>query len=293
VRAYWDGSNFYSRQGNPFPVPAWFKEGLPADTALDGELWCGRQKFRQALSVIKNTGSGKQWEYGVWCDAAPPPPPFLALDMSHLPPYNTLYPSACFSACENVSLQMSFPLHSTLLLTLAVCVAVTYLVFDAPECRGDAYEARVAHVASLVQFKVNEPRLGLLDPFGFEPLGFETSREGANAKRKPEKMLTVNHEASSVCLLFFLPCSSFGSHLGAGQVTTPWAKAVGVQQCTGLSHLQDELEAVEAKGGEGLMLRQPQSLYAHGARSGTLLKVGDASAKIEKADVRLFFLKNL
>jgi ATP-dependent DNA ligase len=62
VRAYWDGKNFYSRQGNPFPVPSWFKEGLP-DQPLDGELWCGRQKFRQALSIIKNSGSGKQWEY--------------------------------------------------------------------------------------------------------------------------------------------------------------------------------------------------------------------------------------
>jgi len=53
VRAYWDGRDFYSRQGNPFPVPEWFKEGLPTDQALDGELWCGRQKFRQ----VKTTGA--------------------------------------------------------------------------------------------------------------------------------------------------------------------------------------------------------------------------------------------
>lgn len=25
VRAYWDGADFYSREGNPFPAPAWFK----------------------------------------------------------------------------------------------------------------------------------------------------------------------------------------------------------------------------------------------------------------------------
>lgn len=62
VRAYWDGADFYSREGNPFPAPDWFKQGLPA-CPLDGELWCGRQKFRQALSIIKNTGSGKQWEF--------------------------------------------------------------------------------------------------------------------------------------------------------------------------------------------------------------------------------------
>lgn len=42
--------------------------------------------------------------------------------------------------------------------------------------------------------------------------------------------------------------------------------------CTGLAHLKDELTRVEAMGGEGLMLRQPQSAYAVG-RSATLLKV--------------------
>ena len=41
VRAYWDGSDFYSRNGNHFPAPAWFKAGLPP-TPLDGELWMGR-----------------------------------------------------------------------------------------------------------------------------------------------------------------------------------------------------------------------------------------------------------
>lgn len=66
IRAYWDGENFYSRQGNPFPAPAWFKEGLPKDTPLDGELWCGRQKYKQALSVVKNASSGQQWENGAF-----------------------------------------------------------------------------------------------------------------------------------------------------------------------------------------------------------------------------------
>jgi DNA ligase-1 len=42
--------------------------------------------------------------------------------------------------------------------------------------------------------------------------------------------------------------------------------------CKGLSHLKEELAKVEALGGEGLMLRQPQSLYCCG-RSSTLLKV--------------------
>ena len=42
--------------------------------------------------------------------------------------------------------------------------------------------------------------------------------------------------------------------------------------CRGSDHLKEELARVEALGGEGLMLRQPGSLYAVG-RSSTLLKV--------------------
>jgi DNA ligase-1 len=42
--------------------------------------------------------------------------------------------------------------------------------------------------------------------------------------------------------------------------------------CTGVDHLREELRRIEALGGEGLMLRQPQSTYEVG-RSWTLLKV--------------------
>ncbi|CAK0822044.1 unnamed protein product, partial [Prorocentrum cordatum] len=62
VRGYWDGKNFYSRLGNQFPAPDWFKEGLPS-TPLDGELWCGRRQFRRCLSIVRNRSSGKLWEY--------------------------------------------------------------------------------------------------------------------------------------------------------------------------------------------------------------------------------------
>lgn len=43
-------------------------------------------------------------------------------------------------------------------------------------------------------------------------------------------------------------------------------------RCSGLSHLTDELTRIESLGGEGLMLRQPESQYETG-RSMTLLKV--------------------
>lgn len=52
----------------------------------------------------------------------------------------------------------------------------------------------------------------------------------------------------------------------------PYARALEHIQCEGMDHLREELQKVEALGGEGLMLRQPKSNYAIG-RSNTLLKV--------------------
>lgn len=54
------------------------------------------------------------------------------------------------------------------------------------------------------------------------------------------------------------------------------------QACTGAPHLREELARVEALGGEGLMMRQPRSVYEVG-RSFTLLKVKsflDAEARV-------------
>jgi DNA ligase-1 len=53
---------------------------------------------------------------------------------------------------------------------------------------------------------------------------------------------------------------------------TPYAEEVSQETCEGLDHLRKELAAVEKKGGEGLMLRQPESAYER-SRSRTLLKV--------------------
>src|SRR3954454_25130920 len=46
VRAYWDGKQFLSRQGNLFYAPGWFVDGFPR-TPLDGELWLDRKKFQR------------------------------------------------------------------------------------------------------------------------------------------------------------------------------------------------------------------------------------------------------
>ncbi len=52
VRAYWNGVNFVSRQGNIYTAPPWFTDVLP-DIALDGELWLGRGKFDKLSGVVR------------------------------------------------------------------------------------------------------------------------------------------------------------------------------------------------------------------------------------------------
>ena len=51
VRAFWDGKQLVSRGGNTFAAPSWFTAGFPA-VALDGELWVGRGKFEETVSIV-------------------------------------------------------------------------------------------------------------------------------------------------------------------------------------------------------------------------------------------------
>lgn len=61
VRAYWDGKQFLSRQGNLFHAPDWFIEGLP-DRALDGELWIDRKKFQRTVSIVRRQDKNDLWK---------------------------------------------------------------------------------------------------------------------------------------------------------------------------------------------------------------------------------------
>jgi DNA ligase 1 len=61
VRAYWDGKQFLSRQGNLYHAPAWFLEGLPA-SPLDGELWIDRKKFQRTVSIVRRQDKTNLWK---------------------------------------------------------------------------------------------------------------------------------------------------------------------------------------------------------------------------------------
>jgi len=62
VRGYWTGKEMLSRSGNIFYLPEWFKQQLPSCT-LDGELWMGRKKFQETVSIVRTQGgSDESWE---------------------------------------------------------------------------------------------------------------------------------------------------------------------------------------------------------------------------------------
>jgi DNA ligase len=52
VRAYWDGQQLISRQGNVFQSPSWFTAGFPKQP-LDGELWMGRGTFEECSGAVR------------------------------------------------------------------------------------------------------------------------------------------------------------------------------------------------------------------------------------------------
>jgi DNA ligase-1 len=60
VRAYWDGKQFLSRQGNLYHAPDWFIDGLP-DVPLDGELWIERKKFQRTVSIVRRQDKNDLW----------------------------------------------------------------------------------------------------------------------------------------------------------------------------------------------------------------------------------------
>lgn len=60
VRARWNGKQLISRNGNVFASPVWFVSNFPEYT-LDGELWLGRGKYQQTVSVVSRQQPHDGW----------------------------------------------------------------------------------------------------------------------------------------------------------------------------------------------------------------------------------------
>jgi DNA ligase-1 len=62
VRAYWNGKNLMTRNNNVLHAPQWFLDDLPKNCHLDGELFMGRGKFQQTVSVVRKHDGGDLWK---------------------------------------------------------------------------------------------------------------------------------------------------------------------------------------------------------------------------------------
>ncbi len=60
VRARWDGTKLISRGGHIFAAPDWFFQDFP-DIVLDGELWIGRGRYEEVLSIVRKQQPHSGW----------------------------------------------------------------------------------------------------------------------------------------------------------------------------------------------------------------------------------------
>jgi len=63
VRCWWDGKQFWSRLGNEYHAPQWYKDQLPKNVILDGELFAGRGLFRKTISTVRKlVPTDEEWK---------------------------------------------------------------------------------------------------------------------------------------------------------------------------------------------------------------------------------------
>lgn len=62
VRCFWNGKTMYTRNGNLFYPPDWFRDLLPKDMALDGELWTKRDDFQRVVSIVRRQDKNAEWK---------------------------------------------------------------------------------------------------------------------------------------------------------------------------------------------------------------------------------------
>jgi DNA ligase-1 len=61
VRCYWNGTSMYTRNKKPFYPPKWFKDELPRNLALDGELWTKRDDFQNTVRIVRKKDRNENW----------------------------------------------------------------------------------------------------------------------------------------------------------------------------------------------------------------------------------------
>lgn len=60
IRAYWDGKNLISKNGNIINAPNWFIKNFP-NFELDGELWTKRANFENIQSIVLDSIPSTKW----------------------------------------------------------------------------------------------------------------------------------------------------------------------------------------------------------------------------------------
>jgi DNA ligase-1 len=61
IRAYWNGSELFTRQGKKINAPKYFTENFPS-FELDGELWTKREDFENIQSIVMDKKPSHDWQ---------------------------------------------------------------------------------------------------------------------------------------------------------------------------------------------------------------------------------------
>lgn len=61
IRAYWNGKELLSKNGNKIFAPKWFTKDFP-NFQLDGELWTKRDDFENIQSIVLSKDETNNWE---------------------------------------------------------------------------------------------------------------------------------------------------------------------------------------------------------------------------------------
>jgi len=61
MRGYWTGEELRMRGGGLVQAPEYFLKELPEGVALDGELWLGRGRFEETVSIVRRHEPDERW----------------------------------------------------------------------------------------------------------------------------------------------------------------------------------------------------------------------------------------